>query len=171
MNKQQAIEKIKNTDTLNINDNIAGQKIDMVIKNQVLDIVSQIDEPQKAVVPAFIDSFIGYAKAEGMSLFIAMDNAQNKESEWIITNEDNFARAWLDGYEIEQEKLYTVEVPNPNDKYCMNVLKRQPSGEIKLVSLHRSNKSFLKNKEYQLTEAEIKQDFEWAWKWAEPVEE
>jgi hypothetical protein len=78
------------------------------VSNEVLDIISQIDESQKVTVPAFIDRFIGYAKAEGMSLFIAMDNAQNKESEWIITHEDTFARAWLDGYEIEKEKLYTA---------------------------------------------------------------
>ena len=43
MNKQEAIEKIKNIETLNINDIIAGQSTDMVIKNQVLDIISQID--------------------------------------------------------------------------------------------------------------------------------
>ena len=170
MNTQEAIEKIKHTDTLTIVDHTERQEVAMVNKNMVLDIISQIDEPQKVVVPAFIDSFIGYAKAEGMSLFIAMDNAQNKESEWIITNEDNFARAWLDGCEIEQEKLYTVEIPNPNDKYCMNVLKRLPSGKIKLVSLHRSKTRYLKNEEYQLTESEIKQDFEWALKWVKEVE-
>ncbi|HEM5167953.1 TPA: hypothetical protein U1317_001999, partial [Streptococcus suis] len=49
MNKQEAIEKIKNIDTLNINDRIAGQQVDMVIKNQVIDLVSQIDQPQKVV--------------------------------------------------------------------------------------------------------------------------
>lgn len=74
--------------------------------------LDQIHEPQKVVVPAYIDSYIRYAKAEGMSLFIAMDNAQNKESEWIITNEETFVRAWYDGYKIEQEQLYTVEIPN-----------------------------------------------------------
>ena len=30
MNKQEAIEKIKNIDTLNINDIIAGQSVDML---------------------------------------------------------------------------------------------------------------------------------------------
>ena len=49
MNKQEAIEKIKYMDTLNINEMASGQLIDMVIierviKNQVLGIVSQIDE-------------------------------------------------------------------------------------------------------------------------------
>ena len=110
MNKQEAIERIKNIGTLNIYDKVAGQQVDMVMKNQVLDIVSLIDEPQKVVVPAFIDSFIKYTKAEGMSLFIAMDYAQNKESEWIIDNEETFARAWLDGCEVEKEQLYVVNL-------------------------------------------------------------
>ena len=58
MNKQEAIERIKNIDTLNINDMVAGQQVDMVIKNQVIDIVSQIDEQQKVVVPKFVAEWI-----------------------------------------------------------------------------------------------------------------
>ena len=85
-------------------------------------------EPQKVVVPEFIDSFIRYAKAEDMSLFIAMDNAQNKESEWIIKNEETFARAWLDGYEVEQERLYTVEFPTGQQLY-----KNHPNGSNKVA--------------------------------------
>ncbi|MGT2682973.1 DUF1642 domain-containing protein [Streptococcus porci] len=128
-------------------------------------------EPQKVVVPEFIDSYIRYAKVEGMSLFIAMDNAQNKESEWIINNEETFARAWLDGYEIEQEKLYTVEIPNPHaihdDVY---ILGRTLSGSIAIWrSVGRNgNKNY--DSDFQLTESEIKQDFEWAWQFAKEVE-
>ena len=73
MNKQEAIEKIKNIETLNIKDRMDDKGVDMVIKNQVLTLIEQIDEPQKVVVPEFIDSYIRYAKAEGMSLFIAME--------------------------------------------------------------------------------------------------
>ena len=128
----------------------------------------KVQEQQKVVVPAFIDSFIGYAKAEGMSLFIAMDNAQNKESEWIITHEETFARAWLDGYEIEQEKLYTVEIPNPNSAGGKLVLfKQQSSGQLILDIL---NPNINKPKYLHITEAEIKKDFEWAWQWAKEVE-
>ena len=29
---------------------------------------------------------------------------------WAQQNQETFARAWLDGYEIEKEKLYTVEI-------------------------------------------------------------
>ena len=65
MNKYEAIEKMKNIETLNINDIIAGQSVDMVIKNQVLDIISQIDEPQKVVVPKFMRN--GYSLCNTLS--------------------------------------------------------------------------------------------------------
>jgi DNA-binding Xre family transcriptional regulator len=58
MNKQEAIERIKNIGTLNIYDKEAGQQVDMVIKNEVLDIISQIHEPQKVVVPKFVAEWI-----------------------------------------------------------------------------------------------------------------
>lgn len=46
MNKREAIERIKNMGTLSIYDKVAGQQVDTVIKNEVLDIVSQIQEPR-----------------------------------------------------------------------------------------------------------------------------
>ncbi|HEM4453299.1 DUF1642 domain-containing protein [Streptococcus suis] len=112
MNKQEAIKRIE---AMSFRDKTFKE-----IKAGVAKIISQIDQPQKVEVPAFIDSYIRYAKAEGMSLFIAMDNAQNKESEWIIKNEDIFTRAWLFGYQVEKERLYTVEVPSITDG--MNML-------------------------------------------------
>ena len=121
----------------------------------------KVQEQQKVVVPAFIDSFIGYAKAEGMSLFIAMDNAQNKESEWIITHEETFARAWLDGYTIEQEKLYTVEIPNNGGTLVLTCVNQA----IKLVD---GNKHF----PGKFTKESIENaGFYWVWQWAKEVEE
>lgn len=49
MNKQEAIEKIKNIGTLKINDTVLHRQFDMVDKNKVLDIISQINEPKKAI--------------------------------------------------------------------------------------------------------------------------
>ncbi|HEL1668968.1 TPA: DUF1642 domain-containing protein [Streptococcus suis 2651] len=119
-------------------------------------------------MPAFIDSYIRYAKAKNMSLFIAMDNSPKKESEWIIDNEETFVRAWYDGYEVEQEQLYTVEIPNPNTKYSRIVLQRLRENALQLKEYTVDDwKTYKMN---QLTEAEIKQDFEWAWQWAKPVE-
>ena len=162
MNKQEAIEKIY---TASWNDGYhEGLLVDVETVNKL---INQIDEPQKVVVPAFIDSFIGYAKAEGMSLFIAMDNAQNKESEWIITHEETFARAWLDGYEIEQEQLYTVEIADA----ILTKITRGRNVQYKMLPSKDVSDVFDKGiYATRLTETEIKQKDERLWQWAKEVE-
>ena len=66
----------------------------------------------------------------------------------------------LYGYEIEQEKLYTVRIPNPNRTSFQYTLYRKHDGKIIVIG---AGDDYEKREEYQLTEAEIKQDFEWAW--------
>ena len=178
MNKQEAIEKIKNIDTLNINDIIAGQSVDMVIKNQVLDIISQIDEPQKVVVPKFEAEWLEYCKSSYRDLQTVLSRLDDdrKVGDWAYDENDDlvsekvdiFARAWVDGYEVEKEKLYTVEIPNPNSAGGKLVLfKQQSTGRLILDML---NPNINKPKYLQLTESEIKQDFEWAWQFAKEGE-
>ena len=171
MNKQEAIDTIKNIDTLNINDMIAGQNVDMVIKNQVLDIINQINEPQKVVMPKYIADKIEYCKnAEGYGLFHAMDYCYGyKDSaDWLEDNQELFARAWLDGYEIEQEKLYTVEIPNPNN-IGNEVHILMMNGFKQVVIKKEFGDGWKKEKGFQLTESEIKKDFDWAWQFREEV--
>ena len=174
MNKQEAIEKIKNIDTLNINDINAGQQVDMVIKNQVLDIISQIDEPQKPVVPKFVAEWLEEARAEEYSLYGAWEMVkEGSEIFWWLfdgheSNQDTFNRAWLDGYEVEKEKLYTVEISDPNSYCNYRYLSRNDNG----ICIDAGNSAGWKRKrKNHLTESEIKEDFEWAWQWAKPVEE
>ena len=127
MNKQEAIEKIKNIETLNINDIIAGQSSDMVIKNQVLDIISQIDEPQKVIIPKFVAEWyeknnddLNTAICGAIIGAYRKVNGENDDFldtfEELVVYEDNsiliLVQMKLFGYEIEQEKLYTVEIPN-----------------------------------------------------------
>ena len=169
MNKQEAIEKIKNIDTLNINDKIAGQSVDMVIKNQVIDLVSQIDKPQKVVVPKFVAEWIEELKKNHSNLAWVWQVYPNesKVKNWLEANTEKFMRAWLDGFEIEQEKLYTVRIPNPNRTSFPYTLYRKDDGKIIIIG---AGDDYEKREEYQLTEAEIKQDFEWAWQFAKEVE-
>ena len=170
MNKQEAIDTIENIDTLNINDMIAGQQVDMVIKNQVLDIVRQIHEPQQVVLPNLIGNWIEACKTSrlGGQLNTALqgpgESFNNSEAIniWLEYpgNQEKFARAWLDGYEVEQEKLYTVEIPDPNSYCDYRYLSRNDNG----ICLGASNDTEWKQKKRnQFTESEIKQDFEWAW--------
>ena len=170
MTKQEAIEKIKNIETLNIKDRIADKGVDMVIKNQVIDLISQIDEPQKVVVPKFVAEWIEELKKNHSNLAWVWQVYPNepKVKNWLEANTEKFMRAWLDGFEIEQEKLYTVRIPNPNRTSFPYTLYRKDDGKIIIIG---AGDDYEKREEYQLTEAEIKQDFEWAWQWAKEVEE
>ena len=106
MNKQEAIEKIKYMDTLNINDRVAGQQVDMVMKNPVLGIISLIDEPQKPVIPQCVAEWIEHAKKEHFSLRLALEHWSMSEEleKWFqySYNQETFANAWLFGYKVEK---------------------------------------------------------------------
>ena len=73
----------------------------------------------------------------------------------------------------EPEKLYTVEIPNPNrTTEPIIYLARGEGGKIFLNSRFVYESKNWKNRPYaQLTEQEIKQDFGWAWKFAKEVKE
>ena len=121
----------------------------------------KVDEPQKVTVPKFVAEWIEECKSKGVYLCAAMSNDDNKTFYWLDTKEkqDIFARAWLDGYKIEQEKLYTVEIPNPNRAQAY-ALFRGSKGTLIIIG---TSFNYKEKKEYKLTEAEIKKDFEWAW--------
>ncbi|MDQ0222006.1 DUF1642 domain-containing protein [Streptococcus moroccensis] len=76
-------------------------------------------EPQKVTIPKFVAEYLSQNKHK--TLFAALRDADWNNSPWIDwvqkigstnTPQEIFARAWLDGYEIEREKLYTIELPN-----------------------------------------------------------
>ena len=171
MNKQEVIDKIKNIGTLKINDTVLHQQIDMVVKNQVLDIISQIDESQKVVVPQFVAEYIEYCKHEKFyALHGAYDNMDDRLKCWRFkgNNSELFAKAWLYGYEVEKEQMYTVEIPNPNAPGHI-VLHKDEHNQVYIDWHYKDDWKLLKS--LKLTESEIKQDFEWAWQFAEEVEE
>lgn len=178
MNKQEAIELIKNLGTLKINDTVSHQRIYMVDKNKVLGIISQIHEQKKVVVPQFVAEYIEYCKYEEFyALHGAYADMDDRLTFWRFkgNNSELFAKAWLYGYEIEQEKLYTVEIPNPNASgYGKTYLAKNKDDKLELYSWScYTSIDFADNwkqeENAQLSESEIKQDFEWAWQFAKEV--
>lgn len=117
MNEKKLIEKIGNLDKL------YGEKF-YVALDDVLDLVKQLDEPQKVAVPHFVANWIEECKNDDFHLFGAMTEIRshkNKEiDDWFYTddNMELFARAWLDGYEVEKEKRYLVKVKGVNGYGC-----------------------------------------------------
>ena len=90
------------------------------ILKTVLRDLKQLDEPEKVKVPQFVADWIEVCKEHlTTSLYTAMNPNFMKENNqsfdlilWIkkTSNQELFARAWLDGYEVEGESKYIVKV-------------------------------------------------------------
>ena len=79
--------------------------------SEVLRDLKQLDEPQKVVVPQFVADFITEQKKLGYTLSYSIDaSMSDRVAEWYWDNSELFARAWLDGYEVEKEKRYLVKM-------------------------------------------------------------
>lgn len=173
MNKQKAIEKIEKLKGLTIKEKNLILDIEMISKGDVLEIIEQIDEPEKPVVPRCVADFISSEQRSCSALSEAIDNMEMRDEEevtgWFYDNSEAFAKAWLYGYEIEKEKLYTVEIPNPNG-FIHLVLCKDCDGKI-FVTTFSGGECWKKYGKCRLTETAIKQDFDWAWQFAEEVKE
>ncbi|EJF7503715.1 DUF1642 domain-containing protein [Listeria monocytogenes] len=69
-------------------------------------------------VPQFVADWISRRRQEGYNLIWSISYENNdmpdEMYEWLTSTADNqelFARAWLDGYEVEKEPLYYVKLP------------------------------------------------------------
>lgn len=71
---------------------------------------------EKVTVPQFVGDFIAEQKKLGNMLSYSIDACMSdRVAEWYWDNSELFARAWLDGYEVEQEKRYEVKLKNTDD--------------------------------------------------------
>lgn len=177
MNKQEVIEKIKKEkspfnswEDLNRNNAL----------DIALDIVEKLDEETKPLVPKFVADWLEVCKENlGFGLSNAMSHstsAMNKQPNWVKRwfnfkdNQETFAKAWLFGYEVEKEQLYTVEIPNPNEPDSGHIVLHKDEHNKVYIDWHYEDDWKLL-KSLKLTEAEIKQDFDWAWQFAKEVED
>lgn len=76
----------------------------------------KLNKPEKVKVPQCVADVIEGAREESPeledALHYACSNGSQEFTEWYQkkSNRDLFARAWLDGYEVEEEKRYVVKV-------------------------------------------------------------
>lgn len=177
MNKQEVIDDIENAipDFL-LNDYQRGKEAGL---SYALESVEELDEPEKVVIPQSVADWLEVCKENlAIGLFVAMTpdvlEVNNQSAEtiyWLKSarNQETFAKAWIYGYEIEKEKLYTVKIPNPN-KFGNEVYALMKNVFKDIIIKIEFGDDYKKRKAFQLTEAEIKKDFEWAWRFAEEVE-
>ena len=76
-----------------------------------------------------------------------------------------------DSVKVEKEKLYTVEIPNPNNRVVHRhiMLVKMSDGRITLIELIDSHVNL--REDVKLTEQEIRKDYDWAFRWAKEVTE
>lgn len=161
---------IENTTTLKIN--TSTRTISVNPKWEEV----KLDQP-KPVVPQCVFDLIKKYKNENRSFYAFIENTSDVKEVWEWLNmpkpgikESELMQAWLayPNITVEKEKLYTVEIPNPNSGMSYIFLTKRVSGvSIDMID----NVRWKADKRNQLTESEIKQDFEWAFRWAEEVEE
>lgn len=97
----------------------------IVAISRVLEDLRQLDEPQKVTIPQFVADHLKKSKEVGSDLQNAMNSSTILEEVdlWLYTdnNMDVFARAWLDGYEVEKEKRYRVKIKGIEENInCLN---------------------------------------------------
>ena len=108
MNKQEALKRIEVQKETLIR--LTGWAVYVYIE----ELIKSLDEPEKITIPQFVADWITHSKNIGRSLFGAMsifgENTEIKKWMQWADNQETFARAWLDGYEVEEEPKYTVMV-------------------------------------------------------------
>lgn len=115
MNKQELIERL---DGLN---KLYGENKNYVSYDDVLNLVKQLDEPQKVVVPQFVADYIEFKKANNFHVYGAMrvieDHYDKRVPEWFYEgNIEKFCLAWILGYEVEKERKYIVTLKSSGQK-------------------------------------------------------
>lgn len=118
MNKKELIERIEGVK------NLFGNESKYIEIDAVIELASELDEPQKPVVPQFVADYIDFKKTYDFHIYGAMrvieDHYDKRVQEWFYEgNIETFARAWLDGYEVEKEKRYLVKAKGVYLNNCL----------------------------------------------------
>lgn len=105
---------------------------------------SLIHFEEKVVIPKFVADWIEECKNDDFHLFGAMEDisSNQKKLDYWFREDDNmelFARAWLDGYEVEEEKRYYVRFKGMEigDFNYLNFIKFQHAWVLSSIKLDK----------------------------------
>ena len=147
-NKQELISKyelIKNS-----------YNFDTVATDSIISDLKRLDEPEKVKVPQFVDDVIEGAREHSPeledALHYACSNGSQEFTEWYQkkSNRDLFARAWLDGYEVEEEKRYYVRFKWIEEAYSyLTLIKHLSAWTLKNITLDKKFRTAHTRKELE----------------------
>ena len=97
--------------------------INCIDVDRIIGTIKQLDEPEKVKVPQYVHKYIQEAKEYNWDLQDLMKSIDGEDSEdlqrWFYheCNQETLARAWLDGYEVEEEKKFFVKIKCLSEEY------------------------------------------------------
>ena len=160
MNKQELIKEVKEIGIYGLN--LFSTVVEGIPTKTAIKLIKQLDEPQPVKVPQCVADVIEGAREQSPELedvlHYACSNGSQEFTEWYQkkSNRDLFARAWLDGYEVEKEKRYYVRFKWIEDSYSyLTLVKHLHAWTLKDIKLDKKFRSAHTRK--QLEEA----DFGW----------
>ncbi len=119
MNKQELIKEVKEIGIYGLN--LFSTVVEGIPTKTAIELIKQLDEPQPVKVPQCVADVIEGAREQSPeledALHYACSNGSQEFTEWYQkkSNRDLFARAWLNGYEVEKEKRYFVKAKSIGD--------------------------------------------------------
>ena len=131
----------------------------MVDREEVLNLIDLLEEPEKVVIPRFVAE--AFEKARGCNFYAeqlisAMYESSDEVGYWleVPSNEKLLLRAWLDGYEIEKEKLYWVI--DKSKRPILTIHEGKVIASASVSKVERAEKLSTPDYKYRLTEKQIK---------------
>lgn len=114
MNKQELIKHFEEMEYVSIS---------QMGKKSFIDLIEQLDEPQKVTIPQFVADWIeeGRKHCKDVSDLFGFDFTNEEVGKWFLQEKpfDLVARAWLDGYTVEKEKRYRVRIKGVYYNSCL----------------------------------------------------
>ena len=109
MNKQELIKEVKEIGIYGLN--LFNTVVEGIPTKTAIKLIKQLDEPQPVKVPQCVADFIAEQKKLGHTLSYSIDaSMSDRVAEWYWDNSELFSLAWIFGYEVEEEKRYTVKI-------------------------------------------------------------
>lgn len=97
--------------------------VDVVPSDRLIDLIDELASPVK--VPKFVGELLDYYRnstdVDLLALLICFKGwyfrkdklSENEEAiDWLVRHPEKFMKAWLDGYEVEEEPKWVVKVGN-----------------------------------------------------------
>lgn len=159
MNKQEALKQIEQQRDMILD--LHGWDVFGYIKG----IINQLDEPQKielpkvdlkksqkVKVPQCVADWIEEKRDMGWKLaqMLLQAGLNEQYGRWVVDNQELFARAWLDGYEVEEEKRYYVRFKWIEDSYSyLTLIKHLSAWTLKNITLDKKFRTAHTRKELE----------------------